>query len=154
MFDTKAKVIRVKDLLKEYKPISVKSGEDALSILEGLEKMGQKWREYQGVFTKEEIAKIPDDLKGLYFIFSSDCETMYLGKSSGSKGVKSRLESHLRNSSNQALRSAVQSGEKFFFFCWESPDPEYEEAIEIKRLKERGLLTNQRRENKPLTYLD
>ncbi len=154
MFDVEAKVIRVKDDRKEYKPISIKSAEDALSILEKSEEVEQKWREYSGYFTKEGIAKIPDDLKGLYFIHNPDSETIYLGKSDAIKGVKSRLECHLNNSSNKALGSAVKSGEKLSFYCWESPDPDYEEAIEIKRMKRAGLLAKQRRENNPLIYLD
>lgn len=150
MRDKSAKVLRVNGFGQEWK-IPYASTEDAMSLLGN-----RMWgREYGGVFNENGIKgdRVPPGLKGLYYIHSSDSETMYLGKSDDC--VKGRLQSHLRNSSNSRLRSAVQSGKELLFFCWESPDPKYEEAIEIKRLKEGGFLRGQKRERKPLIeYLD
>jgi hypothetical protein len=154
MWETSAKVIRIKGHGQEWS-IPFASAADALSLLEGKAQTEneKKWnREYGGVFSKDGIARLPDDLEGLYYIHTSDSETMYLGKSD--RSVKGRLESHLKSSSNSRLRQAVQSGEDLLFYCWESPNPSYEEAIEIKRLKGEGLLKGQRREKKPLIYLD
>ena len=161
MIDKCQKTIRIKNEEgKEYEQITIQSAKDATNLLKNATRHKTNesgeiiWREYSGYFTEEGIAKIPDDLKGLYFIHNPDSETMYLGESTAVKGVKSRLECHLKNSSNKALRSAVKSGEKLLFYCWESPDPEHEEAIEIKRMKGGGLLAKQQREDKPLIYLD
>lgn len=150
MWDTSAKVIRIKGSGQEWK-IPLASGIDAMSLLGGSAgtKEEKMWsREYSGVFNKSNIDSLPDGLEGLYYIDSYDSETMYLGKSDSC--VKGRLQSHLRNSSNSSLRSAVKSGKNLFFFCWESPNPKYEEAIEIKRLKGADFLRGQRREKKPL----
>lgn len=155
MWDTSAKLIHITGSGQEWK-IPLASAIDAMSLLGG--KTGtndeRMWnREYGGVFNQNGIDRLPSGLKGLYYIHSSDSGTMYLGKSDSC--VKGRLQSHLRNSSNSRLRSAVQSGQELLFFCWESPSPSYEEAIEIKRLKGAGFLKGQRRERKPLIeYLD
>ena len=87
-------------------------------------------------------------MKGIYYIHDANFGTVYLGKSDSC--VWTRLDCHLRGSSNRRLRQAVSSGENLSFFCWESPNPSYEEALEIKRLKEAGSLKGQRREIKPL----
>jgi hypothetical protein len=105
-------------------------------------------KEYGGDFNKNGIDKVPRNMKGIYYIHSADFRTVYIGKSESS--IYDRLDSHLRNSSNRNLRNAVNSGVNLLFFCWESPDPAYEEAQEIKRLKASGQLKGQRRELKPL----
>jgi hypothetical protein len=108
--------------------------------------------EYFGIFNQASVEKIGSNLKGLYHIYSSD-GMQYIGKSDDC--IRGRLKSHLRSSTNKRLKAAVQLGTEFVFSCWESPDPKYEEAIEIKRMKGAGLLKGQRREKKPLIeYLD
>jgi hypothetical protein len=147
-WDTSAKLIHVTSSGQEWK-IPLASAMDAMSLLGS-----RMWnRQYGGVFSKNGISIVDTGLQGLYYIHSSDFETMYLGKSDSC--VKGRLQSHLRSSTNSRLRSAVQSGKELFFFCWESPNPRYEEALEIKRLKGAGFLKGQKRERKPLIeYLD
>lgn len=109
-------------------------------------------KQYAGEFNQSSVGRVDDDLEGLYFIHTPDFETMYIGKSDSC--IKTRLQAHLRGSSNRNLRSAVNSGSDLLFMCWESANPKYEEALEIKRLKAAGLL-NQRNEKKPLIeYLD
>lgn len=108
-------------------------------------------QEYYGDFTAQGIEQVPDNMEGLYYIHTTDLEQGYIGKSDSC--IKNRLKAHLQHSSNQRLRQLVSSGEDLLFFCWESPDPKYEEALEIKRLKNAGLL-KQRNEKKPLTHLD
>jgi hypothetical protein len=109
-------------------------------------------KEFAGPFNQSSVGRVDDNIKGLYFIHTPDFKTMYIGKSDSC--VKERLKKHLRSSSNSNLRSAVNSGAELLFMCWESPNPKYEEALEIKRLKSAGLL-HQRSEIKPLIeYLD
>lgn len=154
MWDTSTKIIRIKGSGQEWK-IPLASAIDAMSLLGGKIETKDKQignRYYGGVFNQEGIRRVPPGMEGLYYIHSSDYETEYLGKSNSC--VKGRLQRHLNGSSNSSLRVAVQSGEELLFYCWESPDPKYEEAIEIKRLKETGSLIRQRREVKPLIYLD
>jgi hypothetical protein len=154
-WDTSEKVIHINSYGQEWK-IPLASAIDAMSLLGGKTATNdeRKWdRDYCGFFNQNGIDRVPSGLMGLYYIHSSDSETMYLGKSDSC--VKGRLKSHLSYSSNRRLRSAVQSGKELFFYCWESPNPSYEEAIEIKRLKGVGFLSGQRREKKPLIeYLD
>lgn len=119
--------------------------EDVLKVLEGWD------RSYSGSLNKECVAKIPHRLKGVYTIHGVVSETMYVGQSESC--IRTRLESHLGGSSNSNLKKAVSSGENLIFFCKESPDPRYEEALEIKRLKSAGYLQGQRREHKPLLEL-
>jgi hypothetical protein len=155
MWDTSAKVVRVRGSGQEW-TIPLASAIDALALLGGAQgkKEEKAWsKEFGGVFNQSRVNSLPDGLQGLYYIHSSDSETMYLGKSDSC--IKGRLQSHLRSSSNSRLRAAVQAGKDLLFFCWESPNPSYEEAIEIKRLKGAGFLAGQRREKKPLIeYLD
>lgn len=109
--------------------------------------------EYGSSFNQDRIEKVPSNLKGLYCIHNADFSKQYIGKSDDC--IKGRLKAHLKGSHNKNLKALVESGEEVFFYCWQSPDPKYEEAIEIKRLKEAGLLKEQRREKKPLIkYLD
>jgi hypothetical protein len=112
------------------------------------------WREeYGSSFNQDRIEKVPSNLKGLYCIHNTDFSKQYIGKSDDC--IKGRLKAHLKGSHNKNLKALVESGEEVFFYCWQSPDPKYEEAIEIKRLKEVGLLKGQRREKKHLIeYLD
>jgi hypothetical protein len=109
-------------------------------------------KEYFGIFNQDSVEKIDKDLKGIYHIYSSD-GMQYIGKSDDC--IRGRLKCHLKESTNKRLKAAVQAGTEFVFSCWESPDPKYEEAIEIKRMKGAGLLKGQRSEKKPLIeYLD
>jgi hypothetical protein len=100
-----------------------------------------------GEFNKDFVKCIPPGLKGLYHIYSSD-DVQYLGKSSNC--IRGRLKCHLNGSTNKKLRAAIESGKNFSVAYWESPDPEYEEALEIQRLKAAQLLKGQRNEKKPL----
>ncbi|MEA5421355.1 hypothetical protein VB712_19190 [Spirulina sp. CCNP1310] len=109
-------------------------------------------KEFAGPFNQSSVGQVDNNMKGLYFIHTPGFETMYIGKSDSC--VKTRLQAHLRSSSNKNLRSVVNSGADLLFMCWDSPNPKYEEALEIKRLKSAGLL-HQRSEKKPLIeYLD
>ena len=122
---------------------------DAKEKLKALKNEEPKWdRSFNDSFNEGCIGKIPQGLKGIYSIHGVSSETMYLGKSDDC--IRSRLLSHLRESSNRNLKKAISSGERLVFFCKESPDPKYEEALEIKRLKSAGYLQGQRREHKPL----
>ena len=111
------------------------------------------WDEWRaGTFSQKGIETVPLRLKGLYYIHSSDFSELYIGKSDYC--VKLRLSKHLRGRGHKKIKELVDSGKELFFFCHESPDPKYEEAIEIKKFKEQGLLETQKNEFKPLTYLD
>ncbi|MTJ11201.1 GIY-YIG nuclease family protein [Anabaena sp. UHCC 0187] len=105
-------------------------------------------KQYGGDFNKNGIDRVTRNMRGIYYIHSADFRTVYIGKSDDC--IYGRLSVHLNGSSNRNLRSAVNSGVNLLFFCWESADPKYEEAQEIKRLKESGQLKGQRRELKPL----
>jgi predicted GIY-YIG superfamily endonuclease len=109
-------------------------------------------KEHFGIFNQASVENVDSNLKGIYHIYSSD-GMQYIGKSDDC--IRGRLKCHLTNSTNKLLKAAVQSGTEFVFSCWESPDPKYEEAIEIKRMKGAALLKGQRNEKKPLIeYLD
>jgi len=123
------------------------------SVLLPVNKDGSWDKNYCGFFNQACVEEVPPSLKGLYYIHNADLSKQYIGKSDDC--IKGRLKAHLRGSHNKNLKALVASGEELSFYCWESPDPKYEEAIEIKRFKEVGLLKGQRRENKPLIeYLD
>jgi hypothetical protein len=109
-------------------------------------------KEHFGIFDQASVENVAPNLKGIYHIYSSD-GIQYIGKSDDC--IRRRLKCHLTNSTNKSLKAAVQSDTEFVFSCWESPDPKYEEAIEIKRMRGAGLLKGQRNEKKPLIeYLD
>jgi hypothetical protein len=148
-WDVPEKVIRIKNSSQEWQ-IPVGSAIDAMTLLNNDNKFD---RSYGGLLNSKAIGRIPDGMEGLYYIHSSDFQQVYIGKSD--RCVKGRLQSHLRSSSNSNLRNVINSGTELLFYCWESPDPKYEESIEIKRLKDAGHLKGQRSEKKPLIqYLD
>jgi hypothetical protein len=149
MWDTSAKLLRIRGSNREWQ-IPVASAIDAMALLNNDKKWDQS---YGGFFNQRDVNRLPEGLEGLYYIHSSDFETVYLGKSD--RCIRGRLQTHLKGSSNRLLKNAVQSGIQLSFYCWESPNPRYEESIEIKRLKEAGSLKGQRSEKKPLIeYLD
>lgn len=128
------------------------SGNVALSLPEPEAENGLWEKEYFGIFNQDSVEKIDRNLKGIYHIYSSD-GMQYIGKSDSC--IRGRLKCHLKDSRNKRLKAAIESEVEFIFSCWESPDPKYEEALEIKRMKGSGLLKGQRREKKPLIeYLD
>lgn len=105
-----------------------------------------------GIFNEACVSKVKPNLKGIYHIWESP-EVQYVGKSDDC--IRGRLEKHLKGKGNQKIAEALQSGAELVFAYWESPHPTYEEALEIARLKNTGLLDNQKRERKPLIiYLD
>ena len=115
-----------------------------------------KWERHgAGDLKKSKVSQLPDNLKGVYYIHdpnilaSEDSEiTYYVGKSDSC--IKGRLLSHLNKSSNRKLRKAVALDQPLLFYWHESPRPTYEEALEIGRLKSKGMLIGQRREKKVL----
>ncbi|WP_283757728.1 hypothetical protein [Roseofilum casamattae] len=105
-----------------------------------------------GIFNETCISEVPSNLKGIYHIWESP-EVQYVGKSDDC--IRGRLEKHLAGEGNPRIAEAIKSGKELVFAYWESAHPTYEEALEITRLKNTGLLDNQKRERKPLiTYLD
>ncbi|HBR00468.1 MULTISPECIES: hypothetical protein [unclassified Roseofilum] len=100
-----------------------------------------------GIFNETCVNEIEPNLKGIYHIWESP-EVQYVGKSDDC--IRGRLEKHLKGEGNQRIAKAIRSGVELVFSYWESPHPTYEEALEIARLKNAGLLDNQKRERKPL----
>jgi hypothetical protein len=137
---------------------SYKTGSQAGEVLAKGGNREFQGRDWAGPFNRASVENVAENAAGIYVIsspraLSDPKETLYVGKSDSC--IQGRLKKHLRSSSNQSLRKAVSSGEELLFYCWESPDPKYEEALEIKRLKQVGRLAGQRNERKPLIeYLD
>jgi hypothetical protein len=144
----------IKNMQYDNNKLRQMKAEEVLKLLEGdvlnlLQNEDPKWdRSFNDSFNEACISKIPKGLKGIYSIHGVSSETMYLGMTENC--IRGRLLQHLQGSSNRNLKKAISSGERLVFFCKESPDPKYEEALEIKRLKSAGYLQGQRREHKPL----
>ena len=113
-----------------------------------------------GKFTKDKISQIPDDLKGIYYIYLADIpdsqdleKTLYISKSE--YPIRDKLLNHLHKSSNTNLREVIVSERPLQFYWYEFPNPSYDEALEIHRLQRAGLLKKQTNRKYPVvTYLD
>ena len=113
-----------------------------------------------GEFTKHKVLQIPDDLKGLYYIYLTDTldsqeleTTLYIGKSEHS--IKDKLLHHLNKSGNTNFMKIIISEQSLRFYWWESSNPSYEEALAPHHLQRAGLLKRQIRKRDPIVkYLD
>jgi|GEM_PF-4201447 len=97
-----------------------------------------------GKLIRSEISQLPNDLKGIYYIYACDIANLenletiyYIGKAEDS--IKNKLLFHLDKSSNQKLRKVIASDQSLVFYWYESSTPGYEEVLEIRRLRNKSM---------------
>jgi len=113
-----------------------------------------------GEFTKNKVVQTPDNIKGIYYIYSLDFinsqdteEILYVGKSEHS--IKNSLLRHLNNSSNVNLRKDIVLEYMMQFYWYESYDLSCEDELDITQIKRAGLFKAQdRKKNLIIEYLD